>query len=107
MQLTPKLFPFLAREILKKNISLKNNYTLMVTFVWYDIALCDEARHCLIIERANQGMCISMLRKYLMNRLTEVNNHLRKSSLPSLGKQVYKGFVRKLNSDINFLDEFF
>ena len=98
MQLTPKLFPFLAREILKKNISLKNNYTLMVTFVWYDIALCDEARHCLIIERANQGMCISMLRKYLMNRLTEVNKQLIKSSLPSLGKQVYKGFVRDRKS---------
>jgi hypothetical protein len=79
----------------------------MVTFVWYDIALCDEARHCLIIERANQGVCIVMLRKYLMNRLTEVNKQLRNSSLPLLGKQVYKSFVRKLNSDINFLDEFF
>jgi hypothetical protein len=79
----------------------------MVTFVWYDISLCDEARHCLIIERSNQGMCIAMLRKYLIHRLTEVNKQLRNSSLPLLGKQVYKSFVRKLNSDINFLDEFF
>ena len=79
----------------------------MVTFAWYDISLCDEARHCLIIERANQGMCIAMLRKFLLDRLKDVNKQLRVSSLPSLGKQVYKSFVRKLNSDINFLDEFF
>jgi len=107
VQKTPKIFRVLAREISEKNISLKNNYPTMVTFTWYDISLSDEARHCLILERSNKGMCISMLRKYLMLRLAEINTELKKPSLLSYKKHIYKGFVRKINSDINFLDEFF
>ena len=79
----------------------------MVSFWWYEISLCDEARHCLIFEKITGGVCLVMLRKYLLNRLKDTNSQLRKSSLPSLGKRVYKSFIRKLNSDINFLDEFF
>jgi hypothetical protein len=79
----------------------------MVTFAWYDISLCDEARHCLLMEKVISGVCIVMIRKFLLDRLKDVNTQLRKSSLPLLGKQVYKSFIRKLNSDINFLDEFF
>jgi len=79
----------------------------MVTFAWYDISLSDEARHCLLMERVSNGGCVVMIRKFLLYRLKDVNKQLQKSSLPSLGKKVYKSFVRKLNSDINFLDEFF
>ena len=77
----------------------------MVTFYWYDISLCENLRHCLIVEKINNGVCIIMFRKFLMNRLVNINNVMKDSVLSN--KLVYASFVRKLNSDINFVDEFF
>ena len=41
------------------------------------------------------------------NRLAEINKAMHNSTLPDLGKVVYSSFRRKLNDDINFIDEFF
>jgi hypothetical protein len=79
----------------------------MVTFEWYDISLCDEARHCMLMERITTGSCATMIRKFLMHRLTEINKLMHSSTLPDIGKLVYSSFRRKLNDDINFIDEFF
>jgi hypothetical protein len=79
----------------------------MVTFEWYDISLCDQKRHDLIVHNISCGVCMIMIRKFLYERLREINKCLRKSTLDAIGTLVYKSFIRKLNRDINFIDEYF
>lgn len=79
----------------------------MVTFEWYDIAGCEEFRHCLIIAKITGGSCPTMLRKYLFSRLKDLNKALRSSTLSPIEARVFRRFISKLNNDINFIDEFF